>query len=141
MQYILSNIFPIGAATIAGLIILFLGFRCRLKGATIAAATLALFWLAAVLAGALILAPVDAGPWTVALGSAFIIWIGFPLPALSIALNLRGHPWSTSLADATWWLAIMLTQAAVLHSIGLTKPVSVGSVVSSYGTPPAKPAA
>jgi hypothetical protein len=140
MQYILSNMFSIGAATIAGLIILFLRFRYRLKVATIAAATLALFWLAAILAGALILAPVDAGPWTVALGSAFIIWIGFVLPALTIALNLRGHPWPISLADATWWLAIMLTQAAVLHSIGLTKPMSVGSVVSSDATPRAKPA-
>ena len=77
MQYILSNIFPIGAATIAGLIILFLGFRYRLKGATIAAATLALFWLAAILAGALILAPVDAGPWTVALGRVCIRGISF----------------------------------------------------------------
>ena len=82
----------------------------------------------------------DAGPWTVALGSAFIIWIGFVLPALTIALNLRGHPWSISLADAAWWLAIMLTQAAVLHSIGLTKPMSAGSVVSSDATLRAKPA-
>jgi hypothetical protein len=39
------------------------------------------------------------------------------------------------LADATWWLAIMLTQAAVLHSIGLTRPISAGSVVSSDATP------
>jgi hypothetical protein len=122
MEYIISNIVPIGAATFAGLIVLFVGFRTSLRGVTLAAATLALFWLAAILAGALILAPVNASPWTVALGSAFIIWIGFVLPALSIALNLRGHPWSVSLADATWWLAIMLTQSAVLHSVGLVKP-------------------
>jgi hypothetical protein len=133
MQYILSNIVPIGAATLVGLAILFLGFRSRVRVGPLAAATLALFWLSAILAGALILAPVDAGPWTVALGSAFIIWIGFVLPALSIALNLRGHSWSTSLADATWWLAIMLAQATVLHSIGLIKPPSVVDTVAHRG--------
>jgi len=121
MQYILSNIVPIVAATLVGLAVLFLGFRSRLDGFTLAVATLALFWLASILAGALILAPVDAGPWTVALGTAFIIWIGFLLPALTIALTLRGHAWPTSLADAAWWLAIMLAQAVVLHAIGLAK--------------------
>lgn len=122
MHYILGNIVPIAAATLVGLLILFIGFRSRVTGTTLAAATVALFWLAAILAGALILAPVDASPWTVALGSAFVIWIGFVLPALSIALTLRGSRWSTSLADATWWLAIMLAQAAVLHGVGLVKP-------------------
>ena len=122
MQYIFGNIVPIAAATLVALAVLFLGFRSRLGGITFAAAALALFWLASILAGALILAPVDAGPWTVALGTALVIWIGFVLPALSIALTLRGHGWSTSLADAAWWLAIMLAQAAVLHAIGLTKP-------------------
>ena len=122
MQYIFSNIVPISAATLVALAMLFLGFRSRLGGGTVAAAALALFWLASILAGALILAPVNAGPWTVALGTAFIIWIGFVLPALSIALTLRGHAWSVSLADAAWWLAIMLAQAVVLHAIGLVKP-------------------
>lgn len=131
MDYILSNIIPIGAATFAGMIILFAGFRSRLRGVTLAAATLALFWLAAILAGALILAPVNASPWTVALGSAFIIWIGFVLPALSIALSLRGHPWLISLADATWWLAIMLTQSAVMHSVGLVKPSLASETIGS----------
>jgi hypothetical protein len=131
VEYIISNIVPIGAATVAGLIVLFVGFRTRLRGVILSAATLALFWLAAILAGALILAPVDASPWTVTLGSAFIIWIGFVLPALSIALTLRGHPWSISLADATWWLAIMLTQSAVLHSVGLAKPPLPSAAIGS----------
>jgi len=122
MQYILSNIVPIVAATLVGLAVLFLGFRSRLDSLTLAVAALALFWLASILAGALILAPVDAGPWTVALGTAFIIWIGFLLPALTFALKLRGHAWPTSLADAAWWLALMLAQAVVLHAIGLAKP-------------------
>lgn len=131
MHYILSNIIAITAAMLAGLAILFLGFRSRLKRSMLAAAAIALFWLASILAGALILAPVDAGPWTVALGTSFIIWIGFVLPALSIALTLRGHRWRANLADATWWLAIMLVQAVVLHSIGLTKPPTSSAVRSA----------
>ena len=65
------------------------------------------------------------------IGQRFIIWIGFVLPALSIALTLRGHPWSISLADATWWLAIMLTQSAVLHSVGLAKPPLPSAAIGS----------
>ena len=128
MDYILGNIVPIAAATLVGLAVLAIGFRSRLNRAILAAATPALFWLASILAGALILAPVQAGAWVVALGTAFIIWIGFVLPALSIGLALRGNRWSTSLADAAWWLAIMLAQAAVLHTVGLTRPAGGGSV-------------
>lgn len=131
MQYILGNIVAIAAATLVGLAILFLGFRSHLTRSTTAAAIPALFWLASILAGAMILAPVDAGPWTVTLGTAFIIWIGFVLPTLSIALTLRGNRWSTSLADAGWWLAIMLVQAVVLHGIGLTRPTPPPAVATA----------
>jgi hypothetical protein len=65
---------------------------------------------------------VTAGGWTIALGSAFIIWVGFVLPALTIALVLRGHSLGAGLADAGRWLAIMLVQGAVLHVIGLIRP-------------------
>lgn len=122
MDYILANIGPIGAAAVIGLALLWLGFRARLRGASFLVAALALFWLAAILAGALILAPVDAGAWTIALGTAFIIWVGFVLPALIVALPLRGATVARAMADAGWWLAIMLAQAAVLHSVGLTRP-------------------
>jgi hypothetical protein len=97
------------------------GARPNLRGAPLAIAAVALFWLAAILAGALILAPVDANAWTVALGTAFI-WIGFVLPALSVALPLHGASLSRALAHAALWLAIMLAQAATLHSVGLIKP-------------------
>jgi hypothetical protein len=122
MSYIITNIAPIAAATIVGLAVLWLGFRTNLRGALPAIAAVALFWLAAILAGALILAPVDAGAWTVALGTAFIIWLGFVLPALCVALPLRGASLTRALADAALWLAIMLAQAATLQSVGLIKP-------------------
>lgn len=124
MHYIIINIAPIAVATIIGLLILWLGFRQQLRGAAFAIAALALFWLAAILAGALILAPVDADAWTIALGTAFIIWVGFVLPVLSIALPLRGASLTRALSDAAWWLAIMLAQAAALHSVGLIRPSS-----------------
>lgn len=121
-QYILSNIVPSAAATLVGLAVLFLGFRSRLKGATLAAATRALFWFAAILAGALILAPVDARPWTVALGSAFIIWIGFVPPAVSIALTLRGNSWSTSLGvcSGIWWIGLTMNlSGSDVHTLAM----------------------
>lgn len=79
-------------------------------------------WLAAILAGALILAPVDAQRWTIALGSAFIIWVGFVLPTLVATLRSRGVGWLAALADAGAWLAAMLVQAAVLQLVGLIRP-------------------
>lgn len=120
MLYIVTNIASIAAATVVGLFVLWLGFRANLRGVSLAVAAAALFWLAAILAGALILAPVAANAWTIALGTACIIWGGFVLPALTVAMPLRGV--SLARADAAWWLAIMLAQATTLHSVGLIKP-------------------
>lgn len=122
MTYIVLNLLPIGAAAAAGLAVLLLLAPTRASWGKAASAFVGLAWLAAILAGALILAPVSAGGWTIALGSAFIIWVGFVLPALSIALVLRGHPLGVGLSDAGRWLALMLVQAAVLHLIGLVRP-------------------
>ena len=74
------------------------------------------------LAGALILAPPRAGPWTMALGSAVVIWIGFVLPALLVSALSRGLSFGAGLADCAQWLAAMVVEAAVLHVVGLTKP-------------------
>ena len=122
MSYILLNLAPIAAAAIVGFLLLALIHRARLTTGRATCAFLGLAWLAAILAGALILAPVEAGGWTIALGSAFIIWIGFVLPALAIALTLRGVSMGAALLDAFLWLAIMLTQAAVMHLIGTVRP-------------------
>jgi hypothetical protein len=83
-------------------------------------------WLAGILAGALILAPVTAGRWVVAFGSAFIIWVGFILPALLVTLRARGHGSGVALRDCARWLLVMLTQAAVLRAVGLTPPPGAG---------------
>ncbi|MEQ8772971.1 MAG: hypothetical protein RIC51_09080, partial [Erythrobacter sp.] len=86
MIYIILNLLPIAAATLVGLAIGLVWLRASdilLPGwRTLAAAALAEFWLASILAGALILAPPQAGEWVMALGSAVVIWIGFVVPVL-----------------------------------------------------------
>ena len=130
MQYILQNIVAIAAATLAGLLVSGLyaaagrrggGLR-RGRWGLLALAVVTQGWLASILAGALILAPPQAGAWTMALGSAVVIWIGFVLPAVLLTLRWREVRWGAALADGAAWLAVMATQAAVLHLIGLTKP-------------------
>lgn len=78
------------------------------------------FWMAAILAGALILAPVDAGLWQVALGTAFIIWIGFVLPTQLINHRYTMRPWSLTALDGAHWLGVMLIHAVVLTLIGVS---------------------
>lgn len=130
MNYIGSNILSILAATLVGLLI-GLGFRmistepkgeARWSVTLLIVAAIAEFWLAAILAGALILAPVQANSWTIALGTAVVIWIGFVLPVLLVSYTARGlRVWSLVL-DCAHWLAVMVGQAAVLNLIGLTRP-------------------
>ena len=57
-----------------------------------------------------------------ALGSAVVIWLGFVLPSVVLTLRWRRVGVGGALADGAAWLAVMLTQAAVLHLIGLAKP-------------------
>ena len=129
MVYILVNIRAIALATAGGLLVGVL-YKLIGGGATGAPASLALvvtavlaeFWLASILAGALILAPPRAGPWVMALGSAVVIWIGFVLPALLTTALSRGLSFGAGLADCGQWLVAMVVEAAVLHVVGLTKP-------------------
>ena len=80
------------------------------------------FWIASILAGALILAPQQAAPWVMALGSAVVIWIGFVVPTSIVGEAFRGVPlWRAGL-DCALWLVVMVAQAAVLHGMGLVKP-------------------
>ncbi len=125
MIYIWLNIAPIFAATLAGLA---LGVAwARISGLRLSigvgiAALFAQFWLVAILAGAVILAPDQAPPWTMALGSAFIIWIGFVLPVLVVTLGVGRASVRTIASAAGYWLATMLLQAALLQAIGLVPP-------------------
>jgi len=123
MIYIVTNAVPILLAGLAGAALIAALWRSRDGGIGLLIATLAgSLWLAAILAGALILAPVDAQRWTIAVGSAFIIWVGFVLPTLVATLRSRGVGWLAALADAGPWLAAMLLQAAVLQLVGLIRP-------------------
>ena len=129
MIYIILNALAILAATIAGLAF---GAVCHVTVGGSAerpaplrlllAAFIAEFWLAAILAGALILAPPQAGAWTMALGSAVVIWIGFVVPTLIVTHGYRRLPPRTALLDCLHWLGVMLVQAAVLTTIGLAPP-------------------
>ena len=80
------------------------------------------FWLASILAGAVILAPPQAGAWTMALGSAVVIWIGFVLPTLVVTNQFDRLPAARGLLNVCHWLVVMLVQAAVLQGLGLIRP-------------------
>lgn len=127
MIYIVDNALPILIATLAGLVVGVVYDRLRggtrRLGALALTAFIAELWLCAILAGALILAPADKGSaWTMALGSAFVIWIGFVLPSLVVTHRYRAQPWRIALSDSGHWLGVMLVQATVLQLIGLTQP-------------------
>ena len=129
MGYIASNIGPILAATLVGLLIGAAyaaglgqaGAQAR-RPVVLLVAVVAEFWIACILAGALILAPAGAGRWVMAIGSAVVIWIGFVLPSLLVSYGFRRQPVGAMLGDAAHWLAVMVAQAAVLEAIGLAHP-------------------
>ncbi|MBC7521100.1 MAG: hypothetical protein H7268_08420 [Sandarakinorhabdus sp.] len=126
MIYILLNAPAIVAATLASLVIGALYLRLASlpqRGAgLLVTAAIAQGWFAAILAGALILAPAKAGDWTMAIGSAVVIWIGFVVPVSVVTLRARNYRWSAAVMDSLYWLVIMLVQALVLKSIGLVPP-------------------
>ena len=125
MGYILSNLPAILAATAVGLAVgvaYALLRRRRLSWGLLATAAPAEFWLACILAGALILAPTQAGAWTMALGSAVVIWIGFVAPVLATTHRFNDLGLRAVALDAAHWLLVMVAQAAVLHIVGLVRP-------------------
>ena len=122
MIYIVDNALPILLATLAGLAVglaFYPSFRSVGGSLT---AFVAEFWFAAILAGALILAPAKADPWVMAVGTAVVIWIGFVVPALVVTLRGRGVAASGVVRDAGHWLAVMVVEAVVLHGVGLAAP-------------------
>lgn len=126
MIYIVLNAVPIALATLAGLMVGW--FYLRIAGLSrrglglLVTTAIAQGWFAAILAGALILAPAKAGDWTMAIGSAVVIWIGFVVPVSVVTLRARGYAWSATLLDCLYWLVVMLVQALVLKSWGLVPP-------------------
>ncbi len=127
MIYIVLNGVAILSATLAGLVFgaAYYGLfdRSRLRGfATFVIAFVAEAWLCAILAGALILAPPKGSVWTMTLGSAFVIWLGFVVPSLAASYRFRALAGRAVLVDCGYWLGVMLVQAAVLRLIGLVPP-------------------
>ena len=135
MSYIGLNALQILAATLVGLAFgaAYHALTRPLEGAPEGGATrygplflltafLAEFWLASILAGALILAPPGAGAWVMAVGSALVIWIGFVVPALVVAQGYRGAPARVVALDCGYWLVVMLAQAVVMKALGLAPP-------------------
>lgn len=121
---------PISLAAVVGLIIGLLHFLVSRPGERpgldfVLLTGIAEFWLAAILAGALILGPQVAQPWVIAIATAVIIWIGFVVPVLLVTMRFRGLPGHMAAADCIHWLVVMVTQAAVMHGIGLVKPPGV----------------
>ncbi len=134
MSYIIVNVVAILLATCAGLVVgvgyrMFAGQQVnRLEGhgsrrpvSLVITAFVAEFWLCSILAGALILAPQQADPWVMALGSAVVIWIGFIVPVLMVTHLFHGLSLASALLDSGHWIAVLLAQAAVLHLVGLIR--------------------
>ncbi len=126
MIYIALNAIPILAATAAGLLFgYFYAALLRMRGVSptiFLTVVIAEFWLAAILAGALILAPAKQGVWTMTLGSAFVIWIGFVVPVIMTSYRFRRLSVRAALMDCMHWLGVMIIQATILRLIGLTPP-------------------
>lgn len=130
MIYIVLNGGAILAATAVGLMLglvwQVLFDRGRTGGQGVAGTLLLAFvaeaWLCAILAGALILAPPKGSVWTMTIGSAFVIWLGFVVPSLAASYRMRSLPVRAALVDCGYWLVVMLAQAVVLRVIGLVPP-------------------
>jgi hypothetical protein len=130
MIYIVMNAAAILAATVASVAFGALYYSAASRGrprvsglaGTLVTAFIAEFWLCAILAGALILAPPKGGIWTMTIGSAFVIWIGFIVPAILATYRVRALGIGTALADCAHWLGAMLIMAVVLRLIGLVPP-------------------
>lgn len=129
MSYIVSNLLPIIAATVAGLLIGIVWLRLSptlLPGMqTLVLAGIAEFWLAAILAGALILTPAQADAWAIAIGTALVIWAGFVLPVLAVTFHVYRFARSSMISAAAHWLVVMLAQASVMQAIGLIAPPGI----------------
>ena len=142
MSYIVLNFVPILLATLAGFAVgavwyrLFRGHYLVATGLTpgrigrdfspfvYVLAFLLEFWIACILAGAIILAPPEAGPWTMAIGSAVVIWIGFVLPTTAVNNMFAMRPRRLIGIDAGHWLLVFVVQVVVMQLWGLVPPAS-----------------
>lgn len=128
MVYILDNFLPILAATAAGFVFGLAWhalFSRNHAGGWRHVVVFGLeFWIACILAGAIILAPPEAGAWTMAIGSAVVIWIGFVAPTIAASGLYAVRPGKAMAVDAGHWLGVFLVQVAILQAWGLVAPAS-----------------
>jgi hypothetical protein len=122
MIYIMINAVPIISAALFGIVFAIIWYRKRMPVLALIILLLAHLWLAAILAGALILAPPKGGVWTMTIGSAVVIWVGFVLPTLAGSYQVRGIKPRSVAADCGYWLVTMVAQAVIMRIIGLTAP-------------------
>lgn len=143
MIYIIQNIWAISAATVASFAFgalwytvlskpwmkasgiteeMIRGESGKVSPAPYVVAFLAEFWIASILAGALILAPVEAGKWTIALMTAFILWVGFIAPAMLVNNRYELRPLSLFGINAAHWLLVLIIQAMVIRLVGVVPP-------------------
>ncbi len=115
---------PILAATVFGLLVGLGHFLLSKPGEKLNIGFLALtavaqFWVATVLAGALLLAPRTGQPWITMLTVAVVAWVGFIVPPLMVTLRFRGHPGPMAAADSLHWLLVLVVQGTVMQALGL----------------------
>ena len=127
MEYINLNMAPITLAAAVGLLVGLIHFLVSRPGDRpgvdfLFLSAIAEFWIACILAGALIIAPPLAMPWVMAVATPVLIWLGFMVPALMVNLRFRGMPGHMAAADALHWLLVLLAQSLVMSTIGLTRP-------------------
>ena len=127
MEYINLNLAPITLAAAVGLLVGLVHFLVSRPGDRpgldfLLLSAIAEFWIACILAGALIIAPPLALPWVMTIATPVLIWLGFLVPALMVNLRFRGMPGHMAAADALHWLFVLLAQALVMQANGLTRP-------------------
>lgn len=124
--YILQNIIAILAATGAGLAIGLIGVRLSTgllpAPGSLLIVALAEFWLASILAGALILAPPEAPALVMTLATPIVIWVGFIVPVIVVLGTIGEISWRSTWLTSLHWLAVMLAMAATLQWVGLSAP-------------------
>ncbi|MEE4289616.1 MAG: hypothetical protein V2J14_09625 [Erythrobacter sp.] len=126
MIYIFQNLLAILAATGAGLALGLIAVRLSKgllpKPGSLVVVALAEFWLASILAGALILAPPEAPALVMALATPVVICIGFIVPVIAVLGAVGEISTRSCLLTGVHWLVVMLVMAGTLEWVGLTAP-------------------
>ncbi|MEM6856512.1 MAG: hypothetical protein AAF559_01455 [Pseudomonadota bacterium] len=126
MIYIWQNLIAILAATGVGLALGLVGVQLSRSLVPNARALLIVavseFWLASILAGALILAPPQAPALVMVLATPLVIWIGFVVPVIVVQGAVQEISLRSTVLTGLHWLMVMFAMAGTLHYVGLSAP-------------------